>query len=205
MNHQPDSQLRSLVSQQTNVLQFPPAPTEPTGALPERLKLSVRTISLLTHEQLNNLENNYRRMNKTSGGKWTLQQVLEEKKCRQADENDAESLVRVIVENCRRNSDTRTTYADVHRAIYPNEKWTGDSSKNKVMRALRNVVAHCIANGLPIITSLVVQEKSRKLTPGAIENIYKTCREFDFDVGLNTFNFVARQIALSRTFVRVLH
>jgi len=205
MDYQTGSDLPSNSPRITLSLQFPPACVRPPATTPEYLKLPVQTISLLTDDQLNNLENNYRRKNKTVGGKWTLQQAFDEKQLRLADENDPESLLRVIVANSRRSSDIRTTYADVYRAIRPNKKWTGNSSQRIVNRALHNVIKYCVANNLPIATSLVVQTATRQLTQDAIENIYNTARSLDCDVGLNAYNFVARQIALSRQLVRILH
>lgn len=162
-------------------------------------------ISLLTGEQLDNLENNYRRKNKIAGGRWSLSEVLQEKQRHLADENDGESVFRFILANSRRSPDLRTTYADIHRAIRPNKRWTGNSSQRLVNRVLHGVIQYCVANNHPIVTSLVVQTETRQLAQDAIENIYETCRALGCDVGPSAYNFVARQIASSRQLVRVLH
>ena len=162
-------------------------------------------VSFLTDDQLNNLENNYFRKKRRIGGRWTLQEVLQEKQLRLADENDAESVFRVIIGNCRRSPDIRTSYADIHRSLRPNKKWIGHSSQRLVKYAMGNVIRYCVANSLPIVTVLVVQTKTRRLDQDAIDNIYETCLALGCNVGPSAYNFCARQIAPSRQLVRVLH
>ena len=165
----------------------------------ESASLQPYPISQLSDDQLNNLENNYRR------ARWTLQEVLQEKQLRLADENDAESVFRVIIGNCHRSPDIRTSYADIHRSLRPNKKWIGHSSQRLVKYAMGNVIRYCVANSLPIVTVLVVQTKTRQLDQDAIDNIYKTCLALGCNVGPSAYNYCARQIAPSRQLVRVLH
>src|SRR5690348_14321686 len=92
------------------------------------LRKPLLPIERLTNQQLDNLEANYRRANKTTGGRWSLEEVLQEKKRRIADERDPYSVLKVIIQNCRRSADCRTTYAELWRAIRPGEDWNGHSS-----------------------------------------------------------------------------
>ena len=161
-------------------------------------------ISQLTDDQLNNLEFNYRRKNKVTGGKWSLAEVLHEKELRRADENDPESIVRVIVANCRRSIDGQMTYDSLWRSLRSNQKFTGHYSQRIVMRALDNVIKYCAANSLPQFCCLVVQTKNRQLTQNAIENIKKSCSAAGCHVSPTADQYVIRQAALARRFVRIL-
>lgn len=166
------------------------------------LRKPLSPISRLTDEQLENLENNYRRANKLTGGRWSFEEVLQEKQRRTADERDPYSVLKVIVQYCRRSPDSRITYLELWRAIRPGQRWNAYSSLRAIMSAMERVILYCIIYDLPIVTALVVPSSSRQLSDNAVGNIFKVCRAHRCVApGLNASRFVTQQIVQSRELI----
>ena len=62
---------------------------------------------------------------------------------------------------------------------------------------LAEVIHHCVANNLPIITALIVRRANRQHSHTAVTNIYKYARNLDCNVGVCAESFVTDQILLA--------
>ncbi|QEL21929.1 hypothetical protein FQV39_04545 [Bosea sp. F3-2] len=152
------------------------------------------TIADLTAKELGNLEANYVRLGKTTGGKYSLHEVRLEKLRRQPNPfGTRESFIKII-ELAKVSTDAKLTYGDLWSAFRPNEKWKGQGTATIVKQALGRVAAYCVDHGLPIVTVLVVHSANRELSAKAKENIFNAARDLGVDVGANPEAFVERQI-----------
>jgi hypothetical protein len=158
-------------------------------------------ISDLSDEELDRFEENYRRANKTEGGKYALSEILLEKKRRKPSRFGVRNVAAKIVDLAAASDDGMLTYGDLWNAFCPNIPWEGHKTMQVVTDSLGRVVYYCVTNRLPILTVLVVNASNRKLTNQAIENIFRECRDLGVDVGLDPNRFVANQIELSRAVV----
>lgn len=151
-------------------------------------------IADLTAKELDNLEANYVRLGKTTGGKYSLHEARLEKLRRQPNPfGTRESFIKII-ELAKGSSDGKLTYADLWSAFRPDEKWKGQGTATIVKQALGRVAAYCVDHGLPIVTVLVVHSANRELSDKAKENIFNAARDLGVDVGADPEAFVERQI-----------
>jgi hypothetical protein len=155
-------------------------------------------ISDLTDHQLDVLEANYRRAKKTEGGKYSLSDVLLEKKRRKPSAFGVRELAAKIIEMVRLSHDGFVTYLEIWKAFRPDVPWEGHKSLRLMSDSLDRVIHYCVTNRLPILTVLVVRTDTRTLTREAVEGICNSCRELGVDVGLDPKEFVDKQMELSR-------
>lgn len=152
------------------------------------------TIADLTAKELDNLEANYVRLGRTTGGKYSLHEARLEKLRRQPNPfGTRESFIKII-ELAQSSTDGKLTYGDLWSAFRPDEKWNGQGTATIIKQALGRVAAYCIDHGLPIVTVLVVHSANRKLSAKAKENIFNAARDLGVDVGADPEAFVEQQI-----------
>jgi hypothetical protein len=155
-------------------------------------------ISDLTDAQLDSFEANYRRRNVTEGGKYSLSEILLEKKRRRPCEFGVREVAAKIIELAAASEDGLVAYSDIWSAFRA-DPWTGHKSLTIISDALDRVIYYCVINDLPILTVLVVQKNTRTLSAEAIQNIYEACRDLGVDVGLDPRTFVKREMERSRS------
>lgn len=152
------------------------------------------TIADLSAKELDNLEANYIRLGKTTGGKYSLHEARLEKLRRQPNPfGTRESFIKII-ELAKDSTDGKLTYGDLWSAFRPDEKWKGQGTATIVKQALGRVAVYCVDHGLPIVTVLVVHSGNRELSAKAKENIFNAARDLGVDVGVDPEAFVERQI-----------
>jgi hypothetical protein len=157
-------------------------------------------IADLSDSDLDHFEANYRRANRTEGGKYSLREILLEKRRRKFSAFGVREVAAKIIELAALSDDGLVTYGDIWKAFRPDTPWEGHKTRRIVSDSLYRVIHYCVTNRLPILTVLVVQGSNRKLSSKAIENIFTECRELGVDVGLDPKAFVDKQITLSRAF-----
>ncbi|MEY9424933.1 hypothetical protein ABH975_000248 [Bradyrhizobium ottawaense] len=158
-------------------------------------------IQQLTDEQLETIEQNYRRKNLATGGKFSLREVMLEKLRWKPNPFGTREVAAKIIELSRQSADGHCTYRDIWSAFRPDTPWLGNNTQAIVANSLGRVVQYCIINRLPILTTLVVQTGTRSLSEKAVLNIYNDCREMGVEVGGNPQAFVSEQAMLSRQVV----
>lgn len=158
----------------------------------------MRSISEYTREELDRFEVRYRERGLVEGGVFSLREILLEKLRRNPNPFGTREVAAKIVELARESEDGLCTYGQIWSAFRPNTPWAGNNSQSVVAFALGRVVHYCVINKLPILTTLVVQTGTRRLSDKAIGNIYNDCRELGLDVGLNPEGFVREQARLAR-------
>jgi hypothetical protein len=158
-------------------------------------------ISDLSNKELDRFEASYRRANRTEGGKYSLSEILLEKRRRKPSEFGVREVAAKIIELAALSADGLVTYGDIWNAFRPGMPWEGHKTLRIVADSLYRVIHYCVTNKLPILTVLVVRGSNRRLTSEAIENIFNECRELGIDVGLDPKAFVDRQVKLSRAVV----
>jgi hypothetical protein len=141
------------------------------------------------------------RPNRTEGGKYSLSEILLEKRRRKPSAFGVREVAAKIIELAAKSEDGLTTYGDIWNAFRPGVPWEGHKTLRIVADSLYRVIHYCVTNQLPILTVLVVRGSNRRLTSEAISNIFNECKELGIDVGTNPKAFVDEQIRLSRTLV----
>lgn len=152
-------------------------------------------IADLSAKELENLEANYMRLGKTTGGKYSLQEVRLEKLRRQPNPFGTREAFIKIIELAKGSPDGRLTYGDFWSAFRPDEKWKGQGTATIVKQALGRVAAYCVDHNLPIVTTLVVHSANRELSAKAKENIFNAARDLGVDVGADPTAFIDKQVA----------
>lgn len=155
----------------------------------------------LTNPQLAAFIANYRKAGMTTGGKYTLAELLLEERRRSPSAFTPVEVARRIMAGAKASDDGRVTYLEIWQAFRPGEEWKGNASVKIVGGSLGRVVEYCIRNGLPIFSVLVVPTGTRKLTDQAIQNIYNECRELGVDTGIDAEAFIRREEARALAFV----
>ena len=153
------------------------------------------SVDELTDEQLDTFEANYRRVNKTEGGKYSLSEILLEKLRRKP---TAFGTREVAAKMARASDDGLCTYGQIWSEFRPNAPWEGHKTLSIIASSLGRVVHYCVTNDLPILATLVVQTGTRQLSEKAIQNIYNDCRELGVSVGPDPDAFVRKQVDLAR-------
>jgi hypothetical protein len=157
----------------------------------------MRPISAYSDAELNSLEHNYRKSARTSGGTYTLRDVMNEKARRITGGLDGTRLVSLILDLSNKHDDGYTTYADLWAALFPAKPWCGNATVRAIMEVMDIAIKHCVDNGLPIVTTLIVRSDTRKHSTNAVSNIYKAARTYGAVVGTSEEDFVATQILQS--------
>ncbi len=155
-------------------------------------------IEELSDEQLNTLEVNYRRKNQFEGGKYSLAEVLLEKRRRLPSPFGAREVAAKILELSAKSDDGLITYVDLWNALRPTERWKGHGSLKILSNALSRTIEYCVKNRMPILTVLVVRGAQRRLSQEAVERIYAECKDLGIDVGLDPTAFLKRELDRSR-------
>jgi hypothetical protein len=155
-------------------------------------KVSIRRISDLTDEEITTFINNYFKRKVSTGGIFTLEELLIEQAQRLAKQWNIPGLLRVILEN-RQVGDGLTEYKALWHVMFPDQDWKGRYSLWIVMEVLDAMNRYSVALGLPLYTALVVPCATRRLTRKAIENLYDRARELGRDVGPDVDSFLDRE------------
>jgi len=141
-------------------------------------------------QALYNLEENYKRAEKTEGGKYSLLEVQLELRRRNAGDLDPEEVYKVICEKSAASEDGLVAYLDIWQAFFPDTPWSGNNPRRIIGKALGGVIYYCYTNHLPLMNVLVVQKNSRKMTDKAIGNIWQECHDLRMNPGLDKEAFV---------------
>lgn len=152
-------------------------------------------------EGIQTLIDRYRERQITSGGTFTLHELLLEQKRRGKSDFDGKFVFNAIKELLKESGVDLITYGQLHKKLYPGKEWAGNYTQSQMSRALDKAIYYCISQGLPIITVLVVRADER-LSEKAVQNIYSECKDLGMDVGLSAEQFVENQIAKSRLFIQ---
>ncbi len=127
-------------------------------------------ISDLSDKELDRFEASYRRENKTKGGRFSLSEILLEKKRRKPSPFGVREVAAKIIELAALSNDGLVTYGDIWNAFRPNVPWEAHKTLRIVSDSLSRVIYYCVINRLPILTVLVVRSSNRKLSSKAVEN-----------------------------------
>lgn len=156
-------------------------------------------IEVLTVSQLKDNVRRYREQGVTTGGHYSLAELLQELNNRvKPGAFGTVETARKIIELSGQSTDGLISYGDLWKAFRPNEPWSVFKSRKAVTDALAQVGYYCVRHKLPLIITLVVNAGKNALTDKAKSNIY----EFWTDRGLESDGdrdaFITRQQELSR-------
>lgn len=153
----------------------------------------------LTDRQINTFIANYERSGKVDGGNFPLSELRLEKQRRIASPFPPAETAKAIVEMAKKSKDGLVTYKEIWQKFRPNSVWTGNAPRAEMAKALGRVIAYCIDNQLPILTTLVVKGDTRKHSPDAIKNICNEVRSYGVDVGADPLTFIKGEQDRSRS------
>jgi hypothetical protein len=152
----------------------------------------------LSDRAIQSVVQRYRAQGKTEGGPYSLSELLLEQRRRKPSKLPIDEVSRFIISRSKKSPDGLVTYKEIWEHFRPGQVWMGHGSQSVVKDALFRVVGYCAEHRLPVLTVLVVQTQSRKLSDSAVENIYRECKELGVDVGLVPRDFVKRETERSR-------
>jgi len=98
-----------------------------------------------TDEQLKNLVNNYKRLEKTEGGIYSLAEVHLEIQRRLGKAYNGRDAALKIVDLARQSDDGLVTFLDLWKSFYPEQEWVGHKSVREVMAILGAAAYYCAA------------------------------------------------------------
>jgi hypothetical protein len=152
-----------------------------------------RPVSKLTDAELANLEENFVKKGVTESPNYKLKDVRREILRRATKGLDGGEVVSHILALAAASRDYLTTYGALHSKLWDNKRFIGHHSMNETMTALRAAAIYCVKNGLPCMTTLVVEAKTRSLSPRAAFNIVETLKGLGVEVGANVEDYVLEQ------------
>ncbi|MDP3906445.1 hypothetical protein [Novosphingobium sp.] len=150
-------------------------------------------INELSDRQIDVFIDNYKAYGKETGGKFPLSELLLEKKRRIVSPFPPERTAKTIVRLAKNSHDGFVTYKEVWQNFRPDKVWTGNAPRAEIANALGRVIAYCIDNKLPIISTLVVRSSTRNHSDEAVSNIYNEAKALGADVGHDAIAFVKSQ------------
>jgi hypothetical protein len=162
----------------------PPGGTPPRGATP---------VGKLTDAQLQALEHNFVEKSALASKHYILKDIRRELLRRATAGIDGGEVVRVILSLAGKSPDCFTTYGELHAKLWADKRFVGHGSMTKVKKALGAAILYCVQNGLPCVTTLVVQAGERTLSERASVNICDTLRGLGVEVGSNIEEYVLEQ------------
>ena len=152
-----------------------------------------RPVSKLTDAELATVEDRLVEQGLTESPYHTLADVRRERLRRATKGLDGGEVVGHILALAAASRDYLTTYGALHSKLWDNKRFIGHHSMNETMTALRAAAIYCVKNGLPCMTTLVVEAKTRSLSPRAAFNIVETLKDLGVDVGDSVEDFVLEQ------------
>lgn len=152
----------------------------------------------LSDQEITRFISNYKRSDKVVGGKYALSDLLIEQRRRIASPFPSRDVAKAIVDLANSSSDGLVTYKELWHYFEPEIPWKGHASQGVLGKALGRVIALCVDEGWPILTTLVVRTDNRTHAERAVQNIYNEAKSLGFEVGLVPRDFVASQQAQSR-------
>src|SRR5437764_4017879 len=109
-------------------------------------------ISGLSDTELDRFEASYRRANRTEGGKYSLSEILLEKRRRTPSAFGVREVAAKIIELAALSDDGLVTYGDIWNAFRAGVPWEGHKTLRIVADSLSRVIHYCVTNQLPILT-----------------------------------------------------
>lgn len=152
----------------------------------------------LTDQQINSFISNYERSGKVEGGNFSLSELRLERQRRILSPFPPAETAKAILELAKTSKDGLVTYKQIWQKFRPDAVWTGNAPRAQMAKALARVIAYCIDNRLPILTTLVVKGNTRTHSPEAVQNIYNEARSYGIDVGIDPAGFVKNEQDRSR-------
>ena len=159
----------------------------PLGGTPPK---GPRPVEKLTDAELVTLEGNFVKKNVVVSKHYALADVRREILRRATKGIDGGEVVRHIVELAAKSSDCFTTYGALFSKLWPSEQFIGNGSVSRVMMALGAAILWGVQQGLPCVTTLVVQTNGRRLSERAAANIYATLKGLGVEVGDNIEDYI---------------
>ena len=150
-----------------------------------------------TDEQLKNLVNNYKRLEKTEGAIYSLAEVHLEIQRRLGKAYNGRDAALKIVDLARQSDDGLVTFLDLWKSFYPEQEWVGHKSVREVMTILGSAAYYCATfpgGPWPIVTAAVVQSSKRVVTRRAKENIFNAAKDCGLDTGSDIEGFYQIQL-----------
>lgn len=134
-------------------------------------------LETLSDDELNRMEENIRKAPSTFRGRFTLQDILAEKRRRLGRFAKAYDQ---LLDAVRQSPDGRITYGEVFAIFFPNEVWHFRRSMQKIKALMDGIIQYAVAFGKPILTAAIVRSGSRKCTPRAKQNIFDRSRDLGY-------------------------
>lgn len=157
------------------------------------------SLSRFTDQELAALEHSLS-AGSAPGVRYSLADVRSEMRRRKPHEFDPRQMAMTILRLAQESPNRWTTYGAVWAAMTNGTPWVGNATQKRMANELGNVLAYCHQNGLPILTTLVVQQGGA-LSDAAIKNICDECIRLGLNVGADRRAFVEAQANASRLVV----
>jgi len=135
----------------------------------------------LDDDQLKTLIANYKRLNKTIGGKYTLAECNLEIMRRQGIAYSGHDVALAIIEIAQTSEDGLVTYLEMWKRFNPKREWVGSGCQQEASNMMGAAAYFCASfpkGALPIVTALVVKSDSRKITSAAKTNMYEAANDW---------------------------
>lgn len=156
-------------------------------------------IEALTVSQLKDNVRRYREQGVTTGGHYSLAELLLELNNRvKPGAFGTVETARKIIELSGQSTEGLISYGDLWKAFRPNEPWSVFKSRKAVTDALAQVGYYCVRHKLPLIITLVVNAGKNALTDKAKSNIYEFWTERGLESDGDRDAFITRQQELSQ-------
>ena len=150
-------------------------------------------IADLTDAQIKVFIANYKAKAATHGGKWPLSVLQWEQAKRAKSEYEIIPLMTAILRLCRQSDDHRVSYGQLWKEMNDAPLPKGQAWAKPLTNSLGRVGAYCVDKGLPLLSTLVVDDQTRQLTDDAAHNIWAYMKDRGEDVGDSPRNYVDGQ------------
>jgi len=163
------------------------------------IEKTMRPVQDLSDTEIATMAKNYVDKGVVFGGVWPLSDLRLEQSRRSTAQFPPTDLMDVILRVSSAAKDNQISYKEVWTAFRPGEPWQAHNSQKQVTNGLYRLGSHCVDNGLPMLSVLVVPSLSRILTDEAARNIWAFATSLGVEAGPDPRAYAEREATKARS------
>lgn len=165
-----------------------------------------RPLSELPIDQLKTLAANFRRLNQTVGPHFTLADVLREIDLKEGTTFTIDGLANLAIQRALDDPAKKVSYREMYLAVHggpPPQGFVGNGWRIPLTNKLLELSEYCYAKGWPLISILVVNDSTRRLSEDAQAAFWDEWRERYPEIkAINAEKWCEQMTELALEFIR---
>lgn len=149
-------------------------------------------------DKMVNLEANYRRLEKTEGGTYSLFEIETEKVRRRQSAHDGRDITSRLLRLAKESADGLVSFKELWDETYVGVTWSGQGCYSEIRKSIDAAAEYCLKNELPYVTALLVNDSTREHPNDGKTNMHETAIRYGRTVPDDVERFIAQEIVKSQ-------